>query len=281
MSENKGLDLFGIKPIASAIDTTVKKSLEGIEGFLFLTCKPALGELGLMVQDKVRYWRLNNAIKMLEKAKGKLEFQSDKLELKSHPRIGLSIIENSSLIDNDFVLELWAGLFASSCTIDGQDDENLIFVDILKSLTTAQARIIQFAVENSRKVLYPNGLVTADGDLKVHADELKRITGVDNIHRIDRELDSLNYMGLLPSLSGGFDASGPDLIANICPTYLALSLYIRCQGSSLDPDIYWKDNLITEEEIKREREEIAKKEAEERRQEAEEKRKKANQTNQK
>ena len=265
MSENNRLDLFGIKPIASAIDSTIKKNLQGIEVFLSLTCKPALGEIGQMAQDKVRYWRLNNTIKMLEKAKGKLDFQNDRFELKSHPRIGLSIIENSSLIDDDFVLELWAGLFASSCTLDGQDDENLIFIDILKSLTTAQAKIIQYAVENSRKVLYPNRLVTADGDLQVHAEDLKRITGVKNIHRIDRELDSLNNMGLIPSLSGGFYASGPELVANICPTYLALSLYIRCQGSSLDPDIYWKDNLITEEEIKREKEEIAKKEAKERR----------------
>jgi hypothetical protein len=263
MNKNQGLDLFGIKPIASAIDSTVKKSLEGIEGFLSLTCKPALGEIGLMAQDKVRYWRLNNTIKMLEKAKGKLDFQNDKFELKSHPRIGLSIIENSSLIDNDFVLEMWAGLFASSCTLDGQDDENLIFVDILKSLTTAQAKIIQYAVENSRKVLYPNGLVTTDGELQVHVDELKRITAVDNIHRIDRELDSLSNMGLLPSLSGGFDAFGPELIANICPTYLALSLYIRCQGSSIDPDIFWKSQLLTADQLNKENEKKAKLEADE------------------
>lgn len=51
MNDKKGLDLFGIKPIASAIDSTVKKSLEGIEGFLLLTCKPALGEIGFMLQD--------------------------------------------------------------------------------------------------------------------------------------------------------------------------------------------------------------------------------------
>lgn len=273
MSENKGLDLFGIKPIASAIDSTVKKSLEGIEGFLSLTCKPALGEIGLMAQDQVRYWRLGNAIKMLEKAQGKMEFNDGKLELKSHPRIGLSIIENSSLIDNDFVLELWAGLFTSSCTLDGQDDENLIFVDLLKSLTTAQAKILKYSVENSRKILYTNGLVTADGDLTIHADELKKITGVDNIHRIDRELDSLNYMGLIPSLSGGFDTSGPDLVANISPTYLSLSLYIRCQGSSLDPDTFWKDKLITKAQLNKEKEEIAKKETEERRKIAGEKRK--------
>ena len=57
MSENKGLDIFGIQPIASAIDSTVKKSLEGIEGFLSLTCKPALGEIGQMAQDKLKCWK--------------------------------------------------------------------------------------------------------------------------------------------------------------------------------------------------------------------------------
>lgn len=105
--DNKGLDIFGIKPVANAIDKTVQKSLEGLEGFLQLVCKPAIGEIGLLLQDKVRYWRLNNVIKMLEKAKGKLDFQGDKLELKLHPRIGLSIIENSSYIDNDVILEMW------------------------------------------------------------------------------------------------------------------------------------------------------------------------------
>jgi len=273
MSKSKGLDLFGIKPIAAAIDSTVKKSLMGIEVFLSLACKPALGEIGQMAQDKVRFWRLNNTIKMLEKAKGKLDFQNDRFELKSHPRIGLSIIENSSLIDNDYVLELWAGLFASSCTIDGQDDENLIFVDILKSLTTAQAKIIQYAVDNSRKILFPNGLVTTDGNLKVHVDELKKITSIDNVHRIDRELDSLKNIGLIPALWGGFDPEGPELVANICPTYLALSLYIRCQGSSLDPDLYWKGDLVTEEELKKEEEEKAKIEAEKRRKENEKRKK--------
>jgi len=57
MSENKGLDIFGIKPIANVIDKTVQKYLDGIGKFLQLTCKPATGELGLLVQDHVRYWR--------------------------------------------------------------------------------------------------------------------------------------------------------------------------------------------------------------------------------
>ena len=181
MSEDKGLDIFGIKPIANAIDKTVQKSLEGIEGFLQLTCKPAMGEVGLLVQDRVRYWRLNNVIKMLEKAQGKLDFKNDTFQLKSHPRIGLSIIENSSVIDNEELQDMWAGLFASSCTESGTDDENLIFIDLLKQLTTAQARILKHGVENSKKIIYPNGLVLSE-ELEISCDEIFGITGLSNYH---------------------------------------------------------------------------------------------------
>lgn len=252
MKDKKGLDIFGIQPVASAIDSTVKKSLEGIQGFIELVCKPALGEIGLLAQDQIRFWRLNNVIRMLEKAKGKLEFENDSFQLKSNPRVGLSIIQKSSYIDNDELLEMWAGLFASSCSEKDQDDENLIFVDILNRLTSAQAKIINYSVENSKKILYSNGLVLPEPGMTIHADELKKITGITNIHRIDRELDSLRIMGLLPDSSGGFSVDTPDLIAGITPTYLSLSLYIRCQGSPIDPDKYWQD-IITEDEYNKER----------------------------
>lgn len=153
------------------------------------------------------------------------------------------------------------GLFASSCSQDGQDDENLIFIDLLKQLTSPQAKIIKYSVENSRKVLYPNGLVMAEEGLQIHVDELKALTGVDNIHRLDRELDSLRYMGLLHTISGGFSASTVELIASIEPTYLALSLYVRCEGYSLAPDKYWSKELITNEELRKEKKQKAKEEA--------------------
>ncbi|SEA44192.1 Abi-alpha family protein [Bizionia paragorgiae] len=266
MSENKGLDIFGIKPVANAIDKTVQKSLEGIEGFLQLTCKPALGEVGLLIQDKVRHWRLCNVIRMLEKAQGKLDFNNDTFQLKSHPRVGLSIIENSSLIDNEEVQDMWAGLFASSCTESGTDDENLIFIDLLKQLTTAQAQILKYGVENSRKIIYPNGLVIAE-ELKIHCDDIFKLTGLNNYHRVDRELDYLRALGLISSYSGGFDPDSADLVADIHPTYLSLSLYVKSQGSKLDPDEFWKQELITKEQLDKEEEEKAKQEAERRKKE--------------
>ena len=269
MSETKGLDIFGIKPIGEALNTTVTKSFEGIEGFLKLVCAPALEEVGLMLKDQVRNWRLNNVLRILIKAQGKLEFIDEKLQIKAHPRVALSIIENGSLNDDDEIQELWAGLFASSCTTDGQDDENLIFVDILKQLTVLEARVLKYSCESSRKILYKNGLIMGDS-FQINCDELIKLTGTKDIHRLDRELDHLRSLELIGSaLGGGFDPNDESLIADISPTALALNLYVKSQGFNSDPAVYWKNSVITDLQLKKEHEEKQKREMELQKQERE------------
>lgn len=68
-------DLFGIEPIAEAGLQVTQASIDGVSAFLRAVCLPGLQELGYMIQDKVRYWRLNNVLRMLEKAKGRLSFE--------------------------------------------------------------------------------------------------------------------------------------------------------------------------------------------------------------
>lgn len=252
--QNSSLDLLGIKPIGDAANTTVEKSFQGVEGFLKSVCVPALDELGLLLKDKVRHWRLNNILRILDKAKGKLRYENEELKIQAHPRVALAIIDNGSLNDNDEVQEMWAGLFASSCNKDEQDDENLIFVDLLKQLTLIEARILKYSCERVRKVLYSNGLIVAD-ELKVNCDELVKLTLTKDIHRLDRELDHMRSLDLIgSSLGGGFDEN---LTANIRPTALALHLYVRCQGYNTDPAFFWQDNVITKAELDKEEKERA------------------------
>jgi hypothetical protein len=191
----------------------------------------------------------------LDKAKGKLHFEDEELKIKAHPRVALAIIENGSLNDNDEVQEMWAGLFVSSCTRDGQEDENLIFVDLLKQLTVVEARILKYSCENARKIIYENGLIIGD-HLTLDCKTLIEISGINEIHRLDRELDHLRSLQLIGSrISGGFNES---LIADISPTPLALNLYTKSQGHSADPALYWSGNTITVAERMKEEEERAK-----------------------
>ncbi|MGD1045804.1 MAG: hypothetical protein ABR936_10840 [Bacteroidota bacterium] len=264
--DRTSLDILGIKPIGRAIDTTVTKTFQGIEGFLKSVCAPALDEVGLMLRDQIRYWRLNNILRILEKAKGKLNFEGEQLKIHAHPRVALAIIENGSLNDNDEVQELWAGLFASSCTPSGQDDENLIFVNLLKQLTIPEARILKHGCEKSTKIIFPNGLVIGD-KIEINSTELIELTGIKDIYRLDRELDHLHSLEIIGSfLGGGGFNRGNELIADISPTALALNLYIRSLGSTKSPAEYWKDSLITLEQ--KEKQEKEKTEMEKRKQDA-------------
>jgi|CXWL01.1.fsa_nt_gi hypothetical protein len=269
-NKNTSLDLLGVKPIGEAANAVVNKSLGGIEGFLKTVCVPALEEFGLMLRDKVRHWRLNNITRILDKAQGKLGFENESLQMQAHPRVALAIIENGSLNDNEEVQEMWAGLFASSCTKTGQDDENLIFVDLLKQLTVCEARILKFSCESARKVLYENGLIVGDS-LSIDCKTLIEVSGISEIHRLDRELDHLRSLELIGGGlgSGGFIASDINLIADITPTPLALNLYLKSQGHNTDPTFYWQANLITQADRNKEREEKEKEEMEKQKAEAE------------
>ncbi len=61
-------DVLGIKPYGEAIQNTLKETLKGLESFLAATCMPALEEMGLMLRDNVRVWRLKNIVKIVEKS---------------------------------------------------------------------------------------------------------------------------------------------------------------------------------------------------------------------
>ncbi|MDF2192079.1 Abi-alpha family protein [Paraflavitalea sp. CAU 1676] len=240
MSNQKATDLLGVQPIAEAVDTAVTFSTEAAKGFLKRVCAPALEEIGLMLKDQVRSWRLNNILRILQKAKGKIDFENEQLHIKAHPRVALSIIDNGSLNDSDEIQELWAGLLASSCTKDGQDDENLIFSDLLKQLTVIEARILKYSCEKASKVVYPNGLLFANS-LNVTCEDLFKICVIDDIFRIDRELDHLRTIGLIGGpISGGFDFGDHFLNnADITPTALALNLYVKSQGHNGNPAKFW------------------------------------------
>ena len=241
-------DLLGIEPIGEAGLEATKAAIKGVSSFLELVFKPGLEELGYLIKDEVRLWRLNNIIRTLEKAQGKMEFDGKDLNLMANARVGLNIMEGCSEVDNDELQDLWAGLFASSCTPDGKDDSNMNFVDLLRRMSSVEAKIIDYACKNSMKFLYPNKLIMSDG-LNVSFDTLVGITGTNDIYRLDSELDHMRSIELLvhgdtfEGGGGGFTASDAELEANITPSPLALNLYYRTHTTGNTPIEFWGDTL--------------------------------------
>ena len=237
-------DPFGIRPYGEAVNSIVKKSFEGIEAFLSATCKPALDELGLMLRDRVRVWRLNNALKIVEKAKGKFEFKDGELQLQANPKVALSIIENGSNEENEDLQDMWAGLFTTSFSEDGKDDENLIYISILKQLTLPEAKLLKYICENSKKNILENEIVAAQ-TISMYGDQINQITGIADYNKQEIILYHLNGLRLsdrrgMYGPSGFQSASFNNKpLAWLSPTNLALSFYLKCTGFNGTAKEYW------------------------------------------
>ena len=214
-------------------------NLDGASDFLRSICQPVAEEFGLLLRDQVSHWRAANLVNVTNKAQKKLD-DSDEIGTKrAHPRLIWPAIENASWIENDEVQEMWAGLLVSSCTPDGKDESNLIFINLLSQLTTSEANLLNFACEKASFDVDEMGLVMAN-PFRVTKDQLAKVCGFDDIYRIDREIDHLNALDLIEGWFGEDEVENEiaPWEADIAPTALGINLYVRCQGSSLPPFKY-------------------------------------------
>ena len=136
MSENdsRSLDLLGVKPVAEAMSHVAKVTVEGASSFLSRICLPVAEEFGLLLQDKVRAWRAKNAVCVVFEAQARIDKYLHTHDCHAHPRLVGTVIEEGSWADDKILQEMWGGLLASSCSIDGCNDSNLIFVGLFNNL---------------------------------------------------------------------------------------------------------------------------------------------------
>lgn len=250
VEDKRNLDVLGVKPIAESVNTVTEAAVRGASAFLSRICLPVAEEFGLLLKDKVGAWRASNAVAIAAKAQILLEKQARHSALHAHPRIVNSVIENGSWTESDFVQQIWAGLLASSCTEKGNDESNLMFVDLLSQLTSAQVRLINHVCATC-KVYQTKGGWIASLPFFMELGELVQIMGIDDIHQIDRELDHLRSLELI---THGF--SPEHTRADVTPYPLCLNLYVRGQGYVGSPGDFFGAPAMSEEQVS-EREEEA------------------------
>ena len=120
-------------------------------------CQPVAAEAGAFFRDKMKGYRARHLAAIAGEAKHILEITPDGLKLKAPPRVVAEIIESGSWCEDEELQKLWGGLLASSATKDGKEESSLIFTDILKRMTSAEAKIVKFACETSEKKLSIKG----------------------------------------------------------------------------------------------------------------------------
>ena len=236
INESKSIDILGLKPVSDSINKITTVSIDSAAAFLRLICRPAAEEFGLLLQDNVRSWRALNLAKITKKGEKKLDQHNyNDEDVHAHPRIVFGILDKGSWNDDDDIQDFWAGLLASSCTIEGNDDSNLIFIKLLSDLTKLQACILNYVCKTATKLATSTLFIYARS-LTLSLETLIEITGETDIQRLDRELDHLREIGLI---KGGFNALEPAINAEIEPSALALHMFVRCQGSRKSPIDYF------------------------------------------
>ena len=226
MSPDKALDLLGIKGFSDSVKIATQGFVDGAAAFLSRVCLPAAEEFGLALRDRISAWRARNATRMLSKANTVYLANDQTPEDRLSPRLAHIAIEEASWIDDEQVQDMWSGLLASSTSPGGCSDENLIFMNLLKQLSSLQVKILRFAVEQAPKQASSQGLVIPQ-EMKVSIDSLPTLFGTRDLQRLDRELDHLRELGLLGS-SGGITVE--DGQTNLTPSSLATHLYVRAHG---------------------------------------------------
>lgn len=252
--ESKSLDILGLKPFANSVEIVAKTVINDASDFLNIICRPAAEEFGLLLKDRVRSWRVKNLSGILMKTK-KIYDRYNDTSLRVSPRIAYNILENGSWIDDDTVQEMWAGLLASSCIKDGNDDSNLIFINLLSQLTSSETMILDYISKNTKKMVTKKGLIFPQ-KLEIEVEILQKISKITEVYRLDRELDHLKTLGLITRNSGfmvseeeieqekiepAFQLGVEEILPkfHVTPTALALNLYVRCNGSVQSPIEYF------------------------------------------
>ena len=235
MSEdNKSSDFLGLKPYGEAVKILAQGIVNGAGEFLGRLCLPVAEEFGLLLKDHVANWRKSNAIRILAMAEEKIKRIPEEPNLVPNPKVLFHTIEKGSFEENDLIQQYWAGLLADSCSSDGKNDGNIIFMQILERLCLAEVKILNYLCANSFVVISNNGLLLALKQI-VPVQDLHNIAGVEDILEMDRILDHLNSLDVL---RGGLNHN--DNNASVAPSPMCLQLYAKVNAPKLSVRNFYK-----------------------------------------
>ncbi len=131
--------------------TAIEKGIDLAKGFIDKLVSPPIEELGLLVKDQISYWRFNNQIRILNKAKSLCE--KNNISVKAiQPKLLCPYLENASLEDDDELQDKWAILLMNM--VDSQQNiQNHVFPYILSQLSKDEFNLLESAlIEKIRRV---------------------------------------------------------------------------------------------------------------------------------
>jgi hypothetical protein len=262
--EDKSIDILGIKPFGDAINTVAKGTMDGVGAFLSRICLPAAEEFGLLLRDKISYYRIANLAKVVDKAKKKIGDFGKEASGDMSPKLLKEIVEESSWVEDETLQNMWAGLLAGTAIKSDRNDDALIYTNILKGLSSFQANLINLVYSDPRicsirppiNIEFPRfdneNILTYSFKriLKLSHESLSEVVPIANvtadeilndrthhviaIGRFKPQILALKVENLIANYMTSRDEKR-DWFIQFWPSQYGLDFYMRCSGYSIYP----------------------------------------------
>jgi hypothetical protein len=211
--------------------------------FLRRICPSATQTLKLLFREGLSNIRIANAVRITQRAEAMLAAERDFDRLRAPQTVVMRVIQEGSWADDGMTQQLWAGALATACTLMGDDESNLPYIDLLAELGAIDGRLFTTACAKSKKVFASSGAVSAQ-PVMCNPQDLIEISGAHDLMKIDRNIFQLANLGLLePRLKSKYFNFEQD--ANLTPTALGLELFARCQGHRGAPHDYYAAQIAS------------------------------------
>jgi hypothetical protein len=196
--------------------------------FLGRISPTALDESKRLLQDELSNVRAGCMVNVALKAEERLVQEKNGASLLGHPDLIARIVQGASWADTEMMQDLWAGLLVSSCSNDGHDDSNLVFINLLSQLALLQIKLLCAICEKASTVVSGSQPVPGERIFST-SDDLIQMTGTHDLLKIHRSVAQLAEFGLLEkSVRASFVSEKEG--ATTTPTTLGMQLYARCLG---------------------------------------------------
>jgi hypothetical protein len=198
-------------------------------GFIRRICPAAADRAKVLFYVELSNVRVANAVEIALRAEYLLASNPDANKMLAHPDLIVRIVEDGSWVDVDWIQQLWAGLLATSCTVEGQDESNRVYIHLLSMLAPIHARILSAACDKAVRVMAGNVATSSPSLVACSAEEMARLTGSTNLMKVHRSIAELSDLGLLEKTTKTtLHSVSP--ITRTKPTDLGLEMYARCNG---------------------------------------------------
>jgi len=121
--------------------TAVEKGIDAAKEFLDKLVGPSVEEVGMLLKDKVAFWRYKNQVKMINKAQ---EYcLKNKIKPKQLPlKILAPMLEYSSLEEDEFLQDKWS-ILLTNLVDSNQNIQNHVFPYILSQISRDEFNVLE------------------------------------------------------------------------------------------------------------------------------------------